>query len=83
MQQLNKRFYPSDIGRLVNKFLTEYFANYVDYDFTAKLEVSSEISRGEKNWIPLMDEFWKPFITLIEKNDAEVSRRCKQTYYFR
>ena len=32
------------------------------------------ISRGEKNWIPLMDEFWKPFITLIEKNDAEVSR---------
>lgn len=70
-----KRFYPSDIGRLVNKFLTEYFAKYVDYDFTAKLEDElDEISRGEKKWIPLMEEFWKPFIALIEKNDAEVSR---------
>ena len=33
-----------------------------------------EISRGEKKWIPLMQEFWKPFIALVEKNDAEVSR---------
>ena len=34
----NKRFHPSDVGRIVNKFLTEHFTKYVDYDFTANLE---------------------------------------------
>jgi DNA topoisomerase I len=70
-----KRFYPTDIGRLVNKFLTEYFGKYVDYAFTANLEDELDaISRGEKQWVPVLDNFWKPFIALIEKNEAEVSR---------
>lgn len=57
-----KRFRPTDIGRIVNKFLTQYFTKYVDYDFTAKLEDElDEISRGEKEWVPLLDDFWKPF----------------------
>jgi DNA topoisomerase I len=34
----SKRFYPTDVGRIVNKFLTEHFTKYVDYDFTANLE---------------------------------------------
>ena len=43
-----KRFYPTDVGRVVNRFLTEYFGDYVDYDFTAKLEDELDaISRGE------------------------------------
>ena len=57
----NKRYYPSDVGRIVNKFLTEHFTKYVDYDFTANLEDELDaVSRGEKDWIPLMHEFWKP-----------------------
>ncbi|MDX1900987.1 MAG: type I DNA topoisomerase [Gammaproteobacteria bacterium] len=57
-----KRFRPTDVGRIVNKFLTQHFTRYVDYDFTAKLEDSlDEVSRGEKEWIPLLGEFWKPF----------------------
>lgn len=58
----NKRFQPTDIGRIVNKFLTQYFTRYVDYNFTAGLEDElDEVSRGEKQWIPLLEEFWDPF----------------------
>ena len=58
----NKRFKPTDIGRVVSKFLTQYFSVYVDYDFTAKLEDElDEVSRGEKEWVPLLEEFWTPF----------------------
>jgi DNA topoisomerase-1 len=71
----NKRFHPTDVGRIVNKFLTEHFKQYVDYHFTAHLEDDLDaVSRGEKNWIPLMREFWKPFISLIEAKDEALKR---------
>ena len=63
----NKRFKPTDIGRVVSRFLTQYFARYVDYDFTAKLEDElDEISRGEKEWVPLLEEFWDPFKSQVD-----------------
>ena len=71
-----KRFQPTDVGRIVNKFLTAYFNNYVDYDFTAKLEDSlDEVARGEKDWVPLLKEFWQPFIQLIKDTDVAVQRK--------
>ncbi|MGZ8957941.1 MAG: type I DNA topoisomerase [Methylosarcina sp.] len=72
----NKRFYPTDVGRIVNKFLTEHFTKYVDYDFTAKLEDDLDaVSRGEKDWVPLMGEFWRPFTSLIQDKDESVQRK--------
>ena len=72
----NKRFYPTDVGRIVNKFLTEHFTKYVDYDFTANLEDDLDaVSRGEKDWIPLMHEFWKPFNSAVQEKDASVQRK--------
>jgi DNA topoisomerase-1 len=57
-----KRFHPTDIGRVVSKFLFQYFTNYVDYGFTAALEDElDEVSRGEKEWVPLLEIFWHPF----------------------
>jgi DNA topoisomerase-1 len=57
-----KRFTPTDVGRVVNKFLTEHFTKYVDYDFTANLENALDsVAEGERDWIPLMDEFWQGF----------------------
>lgn len=71
----NKRFYPTDVGRVVSKFLTEHFTRYVDYDFTAKLEDELDaVARGEKDWIPVMQEFWKPFRTLVTDKESSVSR---------
>ena len=70
-----KRFIPTDIGRIVNGFLTEHFTQYVDYDFTAKLEDDLDaISLGEKDLVPLLDEFWRPFSELVVHKEQSVSR---------
>ncbi len=71
----NRRFIPTDVGRVVNRFLTEYFAQYVDYDFTARMEDSLDaISRGEREWVPLLEEFWRPFNELVEHTESSVTR---------
>ena len=71
----SRRFHPTDIGRVVSKFLTQHFDRYVDYDFTARMEDElDEISRGERDWIPVMREFWEPFSALIEHKESSVSR---------
>jgi DNA topoisomerase I len=71
-----KRFYPTDIGKIVNRLLTEHFTQYVDYDFTAKLEDSlDEIARGEKQWKPLMHEFWSKFKPLLDEKMQSVDKR--------
>jgi len=66
----SKRFYPTDVGRVVSRFLTEHFSRYVDYDFTARLEDELDaVARGEKDWIPVMKEFWKPFKALVTEKE--------------
>lgn len=56
------RFYPEDKGRLVTAFLEEFFAKWVEYDFTAALETRlDEVSAGELNWKVLLREFWSDF----------------------
>lgn len=63
-----KRFVPTDVGEVVNKFLTEHFTRYVDYDFTAKLEDQLDnISTGEREWIPVLQEFWLDFDRQVEE----------------
>ena len=71
----SRRFTPTDVGRIVNRFLTEHFGQYVDYEFTARMEDSLDaISRGEADWVPLMDEFWQPFHELVEHKEETVTR---------
>ena len=70
-----KRFIPTDIGRIVNKFLTEHFTRYVDYDFTARLEDDLDaVSLGEKELVPLLEGFWKPFSDLVQDKEQSVTR---------
>jgi DNA topoisomerase-1 len=69
-----KRFVPTDVGRVVTRFLTDHFTRYVDYDFTAHLEDElDEVSAGKRDWIGVMDEFWKGFSILI-KEKASIDR---------
>ncbi len=71
-----KRFYPTDVGRIVSRFLTTYFKLYVDYQFTAQLEDTLDaIARGEKEWVPVLQEFWQPFIRQITTIDEQVERK--------
>lgn len=72
----NKRFLPTDIGRVVSHFLTKYFARYVDYAFTAQLENTLDaLARGETELLPVLENFWQPFITEIHRIDSEVKRQ--------
>ena len=71
-----KRFTPTDVGRVVNKFLTEHFTHWVDYDFTAKLEDQlDDISNGKTEWKPVLEDFWRDFSKQVEeKSHASVAR---------
>ncbi|VXA90503.1 type I DNA topoisomerase [Brevundimonas sp. G8] len=56
------RFYPEDKGRLVTAFLEQFFAKWVEYDFTAALETRlDEVSAGQLDWKLLLREFWQDF----------------------
>lgn len=71
-----KRFRPTDVGRIVNRFLTQHFTRYVDYDFTAKLEDELDnIASGEKEWVPLLGEFWEPFKHQVDEVLETVQRK--------
>lgn len=70
-----RSFRPSDVGRAVSKFLSSHFTRYVDYDFTARLEDELDaVSRGEEEWVPLMEKFWGPFKELVEDKTESVDR---------
>ncbi len=70
-----RAFKPTDVGRAVSKFLSGHFTQYVDYDFTARLEDELDaVSRGEEEWVPLMEKFWGPFKELIEEKKESVDR---------
>jgi len=70
-----RAFKPTDIGRAVGKFLSSHFAKYVDYDFTANLEDELDaVSRGEEEWVPLMEKFWGPFKTLVDDKKATLDK---------
>ena len=71
----NRRFIPTDIGKIVGSFLSKHFHKYVEYGFTASLEDELDaVSRGEENWTEPLRKFWKPFITQVEHIEKNVSR---------
>ena len=75
----NRRFTPTATGRVVANFLSSHFERYVDYEFTARLEDELDaISRGEHDWIPLLRDFWQPFIDRVHEKDETVSRQEAQ-----
>ena len=69
---LNKRFFPTDRGKLISAFLEKLFSKYVDYNFTAGLEDQlDEITTGKESWIRVLELFWKDF----NNNVAEVKEK--------
>ena len=70
-----RRFIPTDIGKIVNNFLSKHFYKYVEYGFTASLEDELDaVSRGEENWTEPLTKFWQPFIDLVDYAEKNVSR---------
>ncbi|HWN06682.1 MAG TPA: type I DNA topoisomerase [Steroidobacteraceae bacterium] len=75
VEMSGRAFIPTDIGKIVSKFLVKYLGNYVEYGFTAQMEdVLDEISNGEKEWHVELGRFWKPFIKEVEHVQKNVTR---------
>jgi len=77
VEQINKRFHPTDRGKLISAFLEKLFTKYVDYNFTADLENQlDEITSGKIEWIKVLEDFWKDFYSNVnsvkEKRTREV-----------
>ncbi|MFV9931286.1 MAG: type I DNA topoisomerase [Francisella endosymbiont of Hyalomma asiaticum] len=71
-----RRFIPTDRGRIVNKFLTEYFKKYVEYSYTAGLEKElDDIAHHKNDYLSVLNNFWHPFIQRINKISEDVSRK--------
>ncbi|MAK19554.1 MAG: DNA topoisomerase I [Candidatus Pelagibacter sp.] len=69
---LNKRFFPTDRGKLISAFLEKLFTKYVDYNFTAKLEDQlDDITSGKEDWIKVLEQFWNDF----NKNVSQVKEK--------
>ncbi len=72
---INRRFIPTDLGKIVNRFLTRNFRHYVDYGFTAKMEDDlDEIADGKEAWVPVLDRFWQEFKQQVDVVDESVTR---------
>ena len=76
-ETINKRFHPTDRGKLISAFLEKLFSKYVDYNFTAGLEDQlDDITSGKEGWIKVLEMFWKDFnqnVSIVkEKRTREV-----------
>ncbi len=70
-----KRFVPTDIGEIVSRFLTKYFADIVETGFTADIEDKLDaVARGEAEWKPLLRKFWTPFKDRVDHTMENVKR---------
>ncbi len=75
VEMSGRAFIPTDIGKIVSKFLVKYLGTYVDYGFTAAMEdVLDEISNGDKEWQLELGRFWKPFIKGVDHVLKNVTR---------
>ncbi len=64
---------PTDLGRVVNDLLVGHFSNIVDVNFTANLEEKlDEIATGDREWVPVVREFYTPFEQTLERAQREI-----------
>lgn len=79
-----RRFFPQDIGKIVSDVLTEQFTQYVDYDFTAKIEERLDaVARGDEKKLDVLEHWWQPFIEAIDTADPTkvflpTGRKCPE-----
>ena len=72
----DKKLKPTDMGLVVNDILVEHFPEVVDYKFTAKMEEDLDsIAAGEKEWQPIIKEFYYPFHKNLEKKNKTLTKK--------
>jgi DNA topoisomerase-1 len=72
---VDKRLRPEIVANIVTDVLVEHFGNYVDYDFTARMEQElDEVAAGKRAWVPLLHEFYDPLQKLVEEKRQTLRR---------
>ena len=70
-----RRLQPEPVAEVVTDLLVEHFGDFVDFDFTARMEEElDEVARGEREWVPLLREFYGPFLDLVDEKRRELKR---------
>lgn len=68
-----KQLVPTELGKVVNKLLTENFPDIINVEFTADIENEfDEIAEGKENWKQMISEFYAPFEKVLEKVEKEL-----------
>ncbi len=71
VERRDGRFYPTELGFVVNDLLVAHFPDYIDVGFTAEMEEDLDrIARGERRWVPVLHDFYTPFIHTLDKARA-------------
>jgi DNA topoisomerase I len=72
---VERRLRPEYVGEKVTDLLVEHFGEFVDYDFTARMEENlDEVASGKRKWVPLLREFYDPFVGLVDLKSKELKR---------
>ena len=75
MSVVERRLRPEPVGDVVTDLLVEHFGDFVDYDFTARMEDDlDQVAEGKRNWVPLLREFYDPFVGLVDAKRKELKR---------
>ena len=70
-----RRLRPEDVGNVVTDLLVEHFGEFVDYDFTARMEDDlDEVANGTRQWVPLLRAFYGPFAELVGQKSNDLKR---------
>ncbi len=73
IEKEKKQLYPTELGKVVNKLLTENFTDVINVEFTAKIENEfDEIAEGHEKWKKMIREFYGPFEKEVEKVEKEL-----------
>lgn len=80
VEKIEKKLHPKEIGVVVNDMLVKHFPEIVDLKFTAKIENDlDDIARDKKEWVPIIREFYDPFIQHLRKKEKQVKKKQTKT----
>ncbi|GAC1413498.1 MAG: type I DNA topoisomerase [Candidatus Doudnabacteria bacterium] len=78
VEKTDKKYFPTEVGILVNDLLVEHFPQIVDINFTAKMEDDlDEVAEGKIKWQPIIKDFYLPFKKLIDEKTEEVEKQVQ------
>ena len=70
-----KRLFPTELGRMVNNLMENYFTDIVDMDFTADLETQlDDVEAGKRDWKEIIRDFYPPFVKDLAVAEEEIDK---------